>query len=131
MRIGEVSEKYDLSIDTLRYYDKIGLLIPSRIQNIRDYSKQDCENLKMILVLRSLQFSLDQIAEIIELDAYIDQSAQENNLDDLKLNQLLKILQTKNEQFNKKELEIFEAKKHLSHLIEKIYQLKKNRRKNP
>jgi len=44
MTINEVSKKFDLSQDTLRYYERIGL-IPSVNRNkggIRDYTEEDC-----------------------------------------------------------------------------------------
>ena len=44
MMIAEVSKKFDLSQDTLRYYERIGL-IPSvnrTKSGIRDYREEDC-----------------------------------------------------------------------------------------
>lgn len=45
MTIAEVSKKYDLSQDTLRYYERIGL-IPGVNRNkggIRAYTEEDCK----------------------------------------------------------------------------------------
>ena len=44
MTIAQVSEKYNISADTLRYYEKIGLIPPVRRTpgGIRDYSSEDC-----------------------------------------------------------------------------------------
>ena len=44
MTIAEVSSKYGLSPDTLRYYERIGLIPPVRrtAGGIRDYSENDC-----------------------------------------------------------------------------------------
>lgn len=42
MKIGEFSKKVSLSIDTLRYYEKIGLIYPKRDENnIREYNYDD------------------------------------------------------------------------------------------
>ena len=44
MTIKEVSEKYDISPDTLRYYERIGLIpkVPRNKSGIRDYDKESC-----------------------------------------------------------------------------------------
>lgn len=44
MTIAQVSEKYNISADTLRYYEKIGLIPPVRRTpgGIRDYYSGDC-----------------------------------------------------------------------------------------
>ena len=44
MTIAEVSEKYGLTADTLRYYERVGLLppVPRTSGGIRDYGEKDC-----------------------------------------------------------------------------------------
>ena len=44
MKINEVSKLYDISADTLRYYERIGLIPPvtRNESGIRDYSETDC-----------------------------------------------------------------------------------------
>lgn len=44
MTISEVSNKYDLSAETLRYYERVGVIPPvNRNENgIRDYTEVDC-----------------------------------------------------------------------------------------
>ena len=44
MRIGELSKSFQISIDTLRYYDRIGLLKPyvDPTNNYRYYSAEQC-----------------------------------------------------------------------------------------
>ena len=47
MKIAEVSERFNISSDTLRYYEKVGLLDPvKRVHGIREYSEEDIEILK-------------------------------------------------------------------------------------
>jgi hypothetical protein len=67
MKIGEVSKKYNISIETLRFYDKVGLLVPERINNIRYYSERHIKKLKEILKMKKLMFTLDEIKGILEL----------------------------------------------------------------
>ena len=50
MKIAEVSEKYSISTDTLRYYERVGL-IPTVSRNgsgIRDYSELDLKRVEFI-----------------------------------------------------------------------------------
>lgn len=50
MTITEVSSRYDLSQDTLRYYERIGL-IPSvnrKQSGVRDYTEEDCRWVEFI-----------------------------------------------------------------------------------
>ena len=44
MTIAEVSKKFDLSADTLRYYERIGLIphVPRNKSGIRDYDESSC-----------------------------------------------------------------------------------------
>lgn len=50
-----------VSIDTLRYYEKIGLLKPKRKDNYRNYSEKDLERLAFIITLKKATFSLENI----------------------------------------------------------------------
>jgi DNA-binding transcriptional MerR regulator len=69
MTIAEVSKKYDLSADTLRYYERIGLL-PSVNRNSsgnRDYSEEDCRWVKFIKCMRSAGLSIEVLIEYVSL----------------------------------------------------------------
>ena len=60
--IGEFSEKIGLSIDTLRYYEKLGLIYPERNEaNKRVYSEKDIEWLKFIIRLKEINMPIKQI----------------------------------------------------------------------
>jgi len=66
-RIGEISSKLELSVDTLRYYEKIGLL-PSIARNpaqIRLYTDRDISRLKFIRRAQKMNFSLAEIGELL------------------------------------------------------------------
>jgi DNA-binding transcriptional MerR regulator len=55
MTIAEVSKKFELSQDTLRYYERIGL-IPGVNRNksgIRDYTEEDCRWVEFIKCMRT------------------------------------------------------------------------------
>ena len=60
--IGEFSERIGLSIDTLRYYEKLGLIYPERDEsNKRVYSEKDIEWLKFIIRLKEINMPIKQI----------------------------------------------------------------------
>ena len=66
-QIGELSERTGVIRETIRYYERIGLLpLPQRAENgYRQYTDGDVERLKFIQRARSLDFTLDDIAEIL------------------------------------------------------------------
>ncbi|MCG7345483.1 MerR family transcriptional regulator [Sporosarcina sp. ACRSL] len=60
--IQEVSQFLGMTKDTLRYYDRIGIVSPSREDNqYRRYSKDDLIDLMNIQIMRYADFSLDEI----------------------------------------------------------------------
>jgi len=68
-RISDVTGKLGLSADTLRYYEKIGLL-PSVGRNdagIRLYNDQDLSRLKFIQRAQKMDFTLAEIAELLKM----------------------------------------------------------------
>ena len=69
MLIKQFAVKYNLSNDTIRFYEKEGLLHPSRLQNgYRFYDKQCEKTIKFIIVLKQLRFSLLEIQLLLTLD---------------------------------------------------------------
>lgn len=91
-RIGELAQRYALKTDTLRFYDKHGLLKPSsRSQSgYRMYSEADAEQLSFILRAKAVGFSLTDIAELlcIELNKTKVSCADVKELVDLKLTEI-------------------------------------------
>lgn len=69
MTIAEVSREYDITADTLRYYERIGLL-PSVQRNksgIRDYSPEDCKWVEFIKCMRNAGLSIETLIEYVTL----------------------------------------------------------------
>ncbi|MDD7209753.1 MAG: MerR family transcriptional regulator [Lachnospiraceae bacterium] len=82
--IGELSKIFDISVDTIRYYEKMGLLHPSRNpQNgYRCYSLTDFQTLILIRELMSLGFHSDQIRDFVSdrtVDSTLHMLEQEIN----------------------------------------------------
>ena len=69
MRIAEVSQQYDISADTLRYYERVGLLGPVRRtkSGVRDYSAADCARIEFIKCMRRANVSIDALSTYINL----------------------------------------------------------------
>lgn len=69
MTIAEVSKKYELTADTLRYYERIGL-IPGVNRNkngIRDYTEEDCRWIEFIKCMRSAGLPIEVLIEYVAL----------------------------------------------------------------
>lgn len=68
MQIGEISKITGLSISTLRYYDKHGLLLNLNrtSSGIRTFTKQDLDTLKMINCLKSSGMKISEIKQFMQ-----------------------------------------------------------------
>lgn len=69
MTIAEVSKMYGLSADTLRYYEKVGLIPPvnRKESGIRDYTPQDCGWVEFIKCMRGAGLSIETLIEYVSL----------------------------------------------------------------
>jgi len=69
MTITEVAEKYGLTTDTLRYYERIGIIAPvSRTKGgIRDYGEMDCRAVEFVKCMRSAGVAVEALVEYVEL----------------------------------------------------------------
>ncbi|WP_232229224.1 MerR family transcriptional regulator [Paenibacillus zanthoxyli] len=77
--IGQVAEKSNLSIHTLRYYEKEGILpfIKRNESGIRIYEDEHIEWLKFICCLRDTGMSISQLKEFVELTVQGDATIEE------------------------------------------------------
>ncbi|MCH4166889.1 MAG: MerR family transcriptional regulator [Megasphaera sp.] len=69
MKIHEVSTTFDISADTLRYYERIGLIhnVPRNPSGIREYSSENCATIAFIKCMRAANVSIDGLSEYIKL----------------------------------------------------------------
>jgi MerR family transcriptional regulator, thiopeptide resistance regulator len=74
--VGKVAELAGVTVRTLHHYDEIGLLSPSErsATGYRRYVEADLERLQQILYYRELEFSLEEIAAILD-DPQSDETA--------------------------------------------------------
>ena len=69
MTIKEVAEKFGLTNDTLRYYEKVGLIGPVKKNKsgIRDYSEGDLNRIEFIKCMRSAGLSIEVLKKYVDL----------------------------------------------------------------
>lgn len=69
MKIAEVSERYSISSDTLRYYERIGLIrhVNRSANGIRDYNEIDLRRVEFIKCMRSAGLSIEVLIEYVAL----------------------------------------------------------------
>lgn len=68
MQIGEVAERTELSIKTIRHYDEVGLVTPSErsVGGFRLYTEADVQRLLVIRRMKPLGFTLDEMRQLLE-----------------------------------------------------------------
>jgi len=81
MKIGELSKKSGCSIQTIRYYEREGLLLnPNRSEgNFRLYDSKALKQLEFVKHFRSLDISLNDIKRLIELKNKPEESCSSVN----------------------------------------------------
>ena len=69
MTIAEVSKKYDISADTLRYYERIGLIppVPRTKSGIRDYDEVSCGWIELMKCMRAAGVQIEALIEYVAL----------------------------------------------------------------
>jgi len=68
-KIGDMTKQLGLTADTLRYYEKIGLLpnISRNVSGIRQYDDKDISRIKFIKRAQRMNFSLDEIKNLLQM----------------------------------------------------------------
>lgn len=71
LTVGQVAEKFGVTVRTLHHYDEIGLLAPSERSGAgyRLYTDDDITRLQHVVVYRRLGFPLEQISDLLETGA--------------------------------------------------------------
>jgi len=69
MKIAEVSEQFGISADTLRYYERVGLIPPVHRNGggIRDYDELDLRRVDFIRCMRGAGLPIEVLIEYMEL----------------------------------------------------------------
>ena len=78
MTIAEVSRMYDISADTLRYYERIGLIppVPRTRGGLRDYGEASCGWIQLMKCMQAAGGQIEALIEYVDLfqqgDATLD-----------------------------------------------------------
>lgn len=72
MRIGELAQKAGVDSETIRYYEKVGLLLPPprSANGYRDYGKSHIERLAFVRYCRELDMSLADVKGLLDFVAH-------------------------------------------------------------
>ena len=110
MTIGEVSKKLDIPIDTLRYYEKIGLIgpVPKTKSGIRDYDDISIRQIEFIKCMRSANLPIEELIKYMNLFKEGDKTLKERK----------QILVNQRENVIKQIEELKEVKERLDHKLE-------------
>jgi DNA-binding transcriptional MerR regulator len=78
MKIAQVSERYSISLDTLRYYERIGLIrtVNRTASGIRDYNEIDLRRVEFIKCMRAAGLPIDVLIEYVGLVQQGDETIQ-------------------------------------------------------
>ncbi|ACI19116.1 MerR family transcriptional regulator [Dictyoglomus thermophilum] len=130
MRIKEVCEKYGLTPDTLRFYEKIGLLPRVRRDKngIRDYSEEDCRWIEFIKCMRSAGIEIEALVRYVKLfqegDATLEERKQilieQRDKLQAKIEEMQKALERLNYKIQVYETHIKEAERKLKKTVTKV-----------
>ena len=68
-KIGEITQQTGMTADTLRYYEKFGLLshIFRNVSGVRQYTDKDISKLKFIKRAQGMNFSLEEIKNLLSM----------------------------------------------------------------
>jgi DNA-binding transcriptional MerR regulator len=78
-QIGEVAEAVGLSLRTIRYYGEEGLVVPSRTTGgFRLYTDGDIERFRLIMEMKPLDFTLDEMREVLTIRDRLDVATGED-----------------------------------------------------
>ena len=66
-KIGDLAREFSVTLRTLRFYEDRGLLKPERRGTTRLYSRRDRVRLRLILLAKTLGFSLTEAKQLIEI----------------------------------------------------------------
>lgn len=69
MTIKEVAEKYDITADTLRYYERVGMIpkVTRKANGIRDYQEDDLGWVELAICMRSAGLPIEVMIEYVRL----------------------------------------------------------------
>ena len=111
MTIKEVSETYDISADTLRYYERIGMIpeVTRTAGGIRDYQESDLGWVELVICMRKAGLPVEALIEYVKLYQEGDETFEAR----------LQLLSEEREKLEEQKAQIESAINRLNHKISK------------
>lgn len=77
MTISEVSKEFDISPDTLRYYERVGLIppVPRTKSGVRNYDQDSCRWVELMKCMRAAGVQIEALVEYVALYQQGDSTA--------------------------------------------------------
>lgn len=132
MTIAEVSKKYELTADTLRYYEKVGLIPPVKRTGggIRDYDMETCNWVEFIKCMRGAGLPVEVLIEYVKLFRQGDETIaqrksiliEQRDLLLARMAEMQRTLDRLNSKIERYENSIVQKERELREGTEKIYE---------
>ena len=122
MTISEVSKKYNLTADTIRYYEKEGLIptVPRDKNGIRDFDENSCGWIEFIKCMRSAGLEIETLKKYVSLFRQGTKTVKERKI----------LLIEQREKLLKKQEDIKATSDRLNYKIEKYEEIEKGKLKD-
>jgi DNA-binding transcriptional MerR regulator len=122
MTISEVSKKYNLTADTIRYYEKEGLIptVPRDKNGIRDFDENSCGWIEFIKCMRSAGLEIETLKKYVSLFRQGTKTVKERKI----------LLIEQREKLLKKQEDIKATLDRLNYKIEKYEEIEKGKLKD-
>ena len=122
MTISEVSKKYNISADTIRYYEKEGLIptVPRNKNGIRDFDENSCGWIEFIKCMRSAGLEIETLKRYVSLFRQGTKTVKERKI----------LLEEQPEKLLKKQEDIKATLDRLNYKIEKYEEIEKGKLKD-
>lgn len=122
MTISEVSKKYNITADTIRYYEKEGLIpaVPRNKNGIRDFDENSCGWIEFIKCMRSAGLEIETLKRYVSLFRQGTKTVKERKI----------LLEEQREKLLKKQEDIKATLDRLNYKIEKYEEIEKGKLKD-
>lgn len=122
MTISEVSKKYNITADTIRYYEKEGLIptVPRNKNGIRDFDENSCGWIEFIKCMRSAGLEIETLKRYVSLFRQGTKTVKERKI----------LLEEQREKLLKKHEDIKATLDRLNYKIEKYEEIEKGKLKD-
>lgn len=122
MTISEVSKKYNITADTIRYYEKEGLIptVPRDKNGIRDFDENSCGWIEFIKCMRSAGLEIETLKRYVSLFRQGTKTVKERKI----------LLIEQREKLLKKQEDIKATLDRLNYKIEKYEEIEKGKLKD-